>query len=80
VPFGASRPPGRQSLVYRNLQILAGSTCVETLFPGPTPQEVVTSALWDCGSGAPRRRVLRGPCLLSKPPGKKKKKDLLHIS
>jgi hypothetical protein len=37
-------------------------------------QEVVTSALWECGSGAPRRRVLRGPCLLSKPPGKKKKK------
>ena len=22
-------------------------------------QEVVTSALWECGSGAPRRRVLR---------------------
>jgi hypothetical protein len=24
-------------------------------------QEVATSALWECGSGAPRRRVLRGP-------------------
>ena len=38
-------------------------------------QKVVTSALWECGSGAPQRRVLRGPCLLSKPPGKNKTKQ-----
>jgi hypothetical protein len=33
-----------------------------------------SSALWECGSGAPRRPALRGPCLRSKPPGKRKQK------
>jgi hypothetical protein len=34
---------------------------------GHTEQEVATSALCECGSGAPRRRALRGPCLLMSP-------------
>jgi hypothetical protein len=38
---------------------------------GTQRQEVATSALCEHGSGAPRRRVLRGPCLCSNPPGKK---------
>jgi hypothetical protein len=40
---------------------------------GAQQQEVASSALCECGSGAARRRALRGPCLWSKPPGKKKK-------
>jgi hypothetical protein len=35
-------------------------------------QQVTTSALCERGSGAPRRRALRGPCLSSNPPGQKK--------
>jgi hypothetical protein len=46
---------------------------VDNMADGRTTAIHTTSALWECGSGAPRRRVLRGPCLLSKPPGKKKK-------
>jgi hypothetical protein len=40
-----------------------------------------TSVLCECGSGAARRRALRGPCLCSNPPGKKreKKKSLESI-
>jgi hypothetical protein len=40
---------------------------------GHTEQGVVTSALCECGSGAARRRALRGPCLCSNPPGGEKK-------
>jgi hypothetical protein len=36
-----------------------------------TEQEVATSALCECGSGAPQMRAPRGPCLCN-PPGKKK--------
>jgi hypothetical protein len=36
---------------------------------------VDSSALCECGSGAARRRALRGPCLCSKPPGEKKKRS-----
>jgi hypothetical protein len=38
---------------------------------GHTEQEVATSALCECGSGAPQMRAPRGPCLCSNPPGKK---------
>jgi hypothetical protein len=37
-----------------------------------TPQEE-KKALCECGSGAPRRRALRGPCLCSNSPGGKKR-------
>jgi hypothetical protein len=42
---------------------------------GTQRQEVATSALCERGSGAPRRRAPRGPCLCSNTPGKKKKKS-----
>jgi hypothetical protein len=44
---------------------------------GHTEQGVATSALCECGSGAPRRRALRGPCLCSNPPGGGKKEGRL---
>jgi hypothetical protein len=43
-------------------------------WPSCKRQEVTTSVLCGCGSGAARRRALRGPCLCSNPPGKKKQK------
>jgi hypothetical protein len=36
-------------------------------------QGVATSALCECGGGAPRRWALRGPCCKSNPPRKKRK-------
>jgi hypothetical protein len=55
--------------------VLWGELLAPSLGPpvGKQRQEVATSALCECGSGAPRRRALRGPCLCSNPPGKKKK-------
>jgi hypothetical protein len=41
---------------------------------GVQSRRLATSALCECGSGAPRRRALRGPCCRSNPPGKKKKR------
>ena len=50
----------------------AGARCCE-VSPGPslgppalgtTKQEVATSVLCECGSGSPRMRDLRGPCLM----------------
>jgi hypothetical protein len=43
-------------------------------WPSCRKQEVTTSVLCECGSGSPRMRDLRGPCLFINPPGKKKKK------
>jgi hypothetical protein len=47
---------------------------------GSGEQEVATSALCECGSGAPRRRALRGPCLCSKIPQANVRAPLLCIS
>jgi hypothetical protein len=43
-----------------------------------TEHGVATSALCERGSGAPRRRALRGPCCKSPPPGKKKTQQHFH--
>jgi hypothetical protein len=44
---------------------------------GDTEQGVATGGvLCECGSGAPRRRALRGSCLCSNPPGKRKEKEV----